>query len=92
MIKAGWNSFCNRIVFIDTPREQRVWRARQRGWSQEDFDRREAAQESLDAKRAHADAVIDNSGSLEAETAVRSTLCGFACRFSPRPTDPSYSN
>jgi dephospho-CoA kinase len=65
MIKAGWNKFCDTILFIEAPREQRVWRARQRGWSQEDFDRREAVQESLNAKRDLADVVIDNSASQE---------------------------
>jgi len=69
MLKAGWNKFCNHIVFIEAPRELRVGRARQRGWSQEDFDRREAAQESLNAKRDLADVVIDNSGTPEATAA-----------------------
>ncbi len=65
MIKAGWNKFCNCIVFVEAPRAQRLERARLRGWSEKEFDHREAAQESLDAKRARADVVIDNSGSLD---------------------------
>jgi dephospho-CoA kinase len=36
-----------------------------RGWKEEDFNAREAAQESLDFKRRQADVVIDNSGSPE---------------------------
>jgi dephospho-CoA kinase len=35
-----------------------------RGWTAEDFAAREAAQESVDSKRALADFVVDNSGSL----------------------------
>ena len=62
MLKAGWNEFCNRIVFVDAPREIRSARARERGWNQEDFAAREAAQEPLEVKQAHADTVIDNSG------------------------------
>jgi len=36
-----------------------------RGWSPEQFRRREAAQEPLEEKRRRADVVIDNSGSPE---------------------------
>jgi dephospho-CoA kinase len=37
----------------------------QRGWTEEDFAAREAAQDSLESKRARADWIIDNSGSVE---------------------------
>jgi dephospho-CoA kinase len=63
MIKAGWVRLCDRVLFVQAPRELRLQRARQRGWSEADFDAREAAQESLEVKRNHADWVIDNSGS-----------------------------
>jgi dephospho-CoA kinase len=69
MLKAGWDKFCDRIVFVDAPREVRLARAIGRGWNQEDFAAREAAQESLEVKRAHADTTIDNSGSPEATQA-----------------------
>ena len=63
MIKAGWDALCDTLVFVDAPREVRLQRARQRGWTEEEFGRREAAQESLDEKRARADVIIDNAGS-----------------------------
>lgn len=69
MLKAGWDKFCDRIVFVDAPREVRLARAIGRGWNQEDFAAREAAQESLEVKRAHADTMIDNSGSPESTEA-----------------------
>lgn len=69
MLKAGWDKFCDRIVFVDAPREVRLARAVGRGWNQEDFAAREAAQESLEVKRAHADTMIDNSGSPESTEA-----------------------
>ncbi|MCH8921906.1 MAG: dephospho-CoA kinase [Planctomycetes bacterium] len=65
MLKAGWDGRCDRIVFVDAPREVRLVRARERGWNEEVFSAREAAQESLDAKRERADVVIDNSASTE---------------------------
>ena len=70
LLKAGWDTFCDRILFVDAPREVRLARARQRGWSEEEFAAREAAQESLTEKHAHADATIDNSGSA-ADTAAQ---------------------
>lgn len=68
MLEAGWDAVCDRILFIDVPeavRWQRV--ARQRDWSAEEVRGREAAQWSLEQKRALADAVVDNGGS-EAQT------------------------
>ncbi len=65
MSESGWDRLCDKIVFVDAPRELRLARAKARGWSEEDFGRREAAQDSLDSKRKLADVVIDNSGSEE---------------------------
>jgi dephospho-CoA kinase len=70
MIKAGWDALCDTLVFVDAPREVRLMRARQRGWTEEEFTRREAAQESLDEKRARADVIIDNAG-LPEETSAQ---------------------
>jgi len=63
MIEAGWDRWCDRMVFVDAPRETRLARCRRRGWTDEEFARREAAQESLERKRARADVIIDNSRS-----------------------------
>jgi dephospho-CoA kinase len=63
LLKAGWDRFCDKIIFVDAPRETRMARCRQRGWSDQELASREAAQEPLDAKRARAHATIDNSGS-----------------------------
>ena len=65
MLKAGWDKFCDYILFVKVPRDIRLNRAKKRGWSDEDFTAREAAQESLDTKRAAATHVIDNSGPIE---------------------------
>jgi dephospho-CoA kinase len=69
LIESGWNKFCDRIMYVDAPRELRVARAAARGWTEEDFARREATQESLETKRKLADVVIDNSGSPESAQA-----------------------
>jgi dephospho-CoA kinase len=71
MLKAGWDRHCDHIVFVDAPREVRLARARQRGWTEAQFDAREAAQERIERKRAASDYVLDNSGTpADLETAV----------------------
>lgn len=65
MLKAGWDRFCDLLLFVDADRSVRLRRALDRGWTAEEFERREAAQEPIEAKRSLADAVIDNSGPVE---------------------------
>lgn len=58
-------------VFVDTPLAQRRERARERGWDDDEVERREARQEPLEARRARADFVLPNEGDLaEAEKHV----------------------
>lgn len=66
MLKAGWDKFCDHIVFVEAPEEIRRARALARGWRQEDIAAREAVQEPLATKRGRADFIIDNSGSRDA--------------------------
>lgn len=64
LFEAGWDRLCDDTAFVDAPRGARLARALQRGWSQEDFAAREAAQAPLESKRARADWIIDNSGRI----------------------------
>lgn len=73
MIKAGWHKICDTIMFVDAPYAARLERARRRGWSERDFDEREAAQEPLEFKRSLADVTIDNSGTPAATKAQLDT-------------------
>jgi dephospho-CoA kinase len=66
LFEAGWDKLCDTVVFVESPRELRRVRAKARGWSEQEFAAREAAQHSLARKRCRADVVIDNSESLEA--------------------------
>lgn len=65
MLKAGWDRFCDCLIFVDAPKNVRLARALQRGWTEEEFAAREAAQESLPEKQAAAQDTIDNSGDSE---------------------------
>ncbi len=63
MLEAGWNKFCDKIVYVNAPREVRLARlASQRGWSATEVEQREAAQLPLPDKAGRADAVLDNTG------------------------------
>ncbi|MEX2186555.1 MAG: dephospho-CoA kinase [Pirellulales bacterium] len=65
LLEAGWDGMCDALVFVDAPQDDRRRRAATRGWSDTEFAAREAAQESLEAKRRRADFEIDNSVDLE---------------------------
>jgi len=63
LLEAGWKGRCDRIAYIDAPRELREQRVLARsGWTAADLTAREAAQWPADAKKSHADAVIANDG------------------------------
>ncbi len=66
LFEGGWDAMCDAVLFVDAPEVLRRKRAAERGWSDAEFSRREAAQLEVSEKRRRADAVIDNSGSLEA--------------------------
>lgn len=65
LLEAGWGPHCDRILFVDTPREVRAKLAAGRGWATEELERREAAQMPLEQKRTQATDVIFNTGSIE---------------------------
>jgi len=58
-------SECDAIAFVDVDRETQLGRCRQRGWSDEELDRRERHQASLETKRAMSRWIVDNSGSMD---------------------------
>jgi dephospho-CoA kinase len=66
MLEAGWDAVCDRLVYVDAPRDVRLRRlAGQRGWSEKEVEARENAQLPLTAKAARADHVLDNSATPE---------------------------
>jgi dephospho-CoA kinase len=65
LLESGWDRSCDEIWFIDTPEDQRLQRALQRGWTQEDFHAREASQWSLQRKRSKATRTLWNGSTIE---------------------------
>ena len=53
---------CDAVLYVEAAREQRLARALGRGLSQDQFEKREAAQLPEDAKRARAGLTVDNNG------------------------------
>jgi dephospho-CoA kinase len=87
LLKAKWNHVCDTILFVDVPLRLRLERALARGWSKEEFTAREAAQESLDTKRAVAHGIIDNGGTAE-QTLSQVQEFWHALHFPPPPSRP----
>ncbi len=76
LLEAGWKERCDRILFVDAPRDVRLERLRKnRHWTVEELDNRERSQLPHDEKRAAADAALVNAGSVaEAAEKVRERL------------------
>lgn len=74
LLEAGWGPMCDLVLMIDSPRELRLERAKARGWSEAEFDRREAAQWPPNEKNRLADVVIPNQGTDEE---LRSAVADF---------------
>ena len=68
MLEADWDHGCDRLIYINVPREIRLQRLVERGWELSQIEAREKAQWPLEEKASRADAIIDNSGD-RAETA-----------------------
>lgn len=86
LLRAGWDRWCDLLVFVDAPEQLRLQRAAARGWSAEQFRRREAAQEPLEEKRRRAHVVIDNSGSPEqTRKQVEQLWHQWTSEWSPKP-------
>lgn len=68
LVETGQRDLVDVVVVVDVPEEMQVQRAAQ-AFPEADVRRRIAAQASRDERRAIADYVIDNSGSLEATRA-----------------------
>jgi dephospho-CoA kinase len=83
LFEAGWNDLCDRVLFVDSSREERLARlAEQRGWSESDLSARELTQMDLEKKREMADAVVVNNGSVDQ---LHQAMAGLLVNLFPRP-------
>ncbi len=64
LLEAGWEKLCNRLVFVDSPRADRLERSKLRNWTEAEFAKREALQMPISEKRERSTYVLANSGDL----------------------------
>lgn len=81
LLEAGWKKLCDVVLMIDAPRHLRLARAKTRGWTDAEFDRREASQWPIDRKRQASDVVVENNGT--AESLQRALATFWAQNISP---------
>jgi dephospho-CoA kinase len=66
LLEAGWKDRCDKVLYIDAPRDVRLKRLTARsGWVSQELTSREAAQWPAEVKKRHADAVVMNDGTRE---------------------------
>lgn len=71
MIEAGWADVCDKLIYVDAPRDVRLARVAARsGWTAADLAAREAAQMPADEKKKYAHVVLENSGGRDDLTAA----------------------
>jgi dephospho-CoA kinase len=85
LFETGLNKRCDVVLFVDADPRVRADRVqRTRGWSAEEWERREKLQGPLDKKKAQADhSVVNNSD----EDALRQQVVRFFNRLLENPTN-----
>lgn len=79
LLEKGYRESCDRLLFVRSDRATRLERVATRGWSEEELDRREAAQTPLSEKMKAADLVLDNERDLDRVAAdVRDIVASLA--------------
>lgn len=81
LVEAGWAENFDVVVTVEAPREVRIERAMERGLSREEAEARLDAQETEEARRAAADFVLENGGSLTALEGQVEELVAELMRF-----------
>ncbi|MBQ9372839.1 MAG: dephospho-CoA kinase [Thermoguttaceae bacterium] len=59
LFEAGWDAFVDYVVFVDASEATRRRRIIERGWREDELERRERTQTPLAEKKARADFIID---------------------------------
>lgn len=62
MLEAGWHDICDKLLYVDVPRDVQLARLASRGWTAEQLAAREQAQLPAAEKARRADAIVNNGG------------------------------
>ncbi len=74
LLETGWQTECDRILFVDAPRGVQIQFAKKRGWSLEQLEARERNQFPILEKRKAADFVVANTGGEETPLILKQYL------------------
>ncbi|MDP6942120.1 MAG: dephospho-CoA kinase [Planctomycetota bacterium] len=86
LIESGLDQACDFLLFVDVPEADRQQRACNRhGWSEDEWRARESAQIPLKTKKNRADAILANTGNLEALRSALAPHLGAILSLAPRP-------
>ncbi|CAN5409345.1 dephospho-CoA kinase [soil metagenome] len=90
LMETGLNRLCDKVVFIDTSKELRLERVKERrNWSEGELDERENLQMPLDKKREISDYCISNTADADyARGQVRDTLTRILAETQHQPASP----
>ena len=66
LFEGGYDQHCDRLIFVDAEKPVRRRRALLRGWADDEIEKRESRQMSIEEKKLRSDVLIDNSGSKAA--------------------------
>ena len=90
LLEAGWDDLCDRVVFVEAPRPERMRRvAAVRGWSAETFAARERAQWPDDQKRRQAHWVVTNDAGADRLDEEVDRLVSWLRAWAPTGAAPS---
>ena len=87
LMETGLNRLCDKVVFVDAPREDRLARVKEgRNWSDGDLAERENLQLPLDKKKEISDYCISNTANADyARGQVRDTLTRILAETQQQP-------
>lgn len=85
LFESGWHSECDEIVFVETPWNQRLQRARQRGWTEEQLMAREEAQMPVHEKEKRSSVTLQNTGTL---SDFQNQITHWFRQITAKPTAP----
>jgi dephospho-CoA kinase len=64
LLETGFKQIADKIIFVDSSRENRLARIRKRNWTENDLNLRESSQLPIKEKQQHADFIISNNKTI----------------------------
>ncbi|QEG24511.1 dephospho-CoA kinase [Mariniblastus fucicola] len=75
LFEGEYDQHCDYVIFVDANLNVRQQRAKLRGWSDDELEKRESRQLSVEEKKLRSDVVINNSGSKESTARQLAEFC-----------------